>query len=117
MEITTAVIAGEYGEIIAEFSHLEFFLKLRYGLSVADIEITETPGYWRVKTPCDGRGKCNHPLHGVMFNEGGLSHTVRYLDSGRNRHGQFESPYKTWELWKKIVETVQSLSLVKEVSA
>ena len=117
MEITTAVIAGKYGEIIADFSHLDFFLQIRYGLSVTDIEITETPGYWRIKIPCGGRGKCDHPLHGVMFNEGGCHHTVRYTDAGRNRQGQFESPYKTWELWKMVAETVQPLSLVKEKRA
>jgi hypothetical protein len=65
-------------------------------LTVDDLEVTEVPGYWRIKTACGGRGHCASPLHGCLFNEGPVRHTIHFTDPSRDRSGRFASPYRTW---------------------
>lgn len=61
-----------------------------------DYEPTETPGYWRSKTPCGGlAGGCREPLHTFLFNEGPTHHTRAFRDP-RREDGRFASPYRTW---------------------
>ena len=75
----------------------ERHLKLRYGLTPADVEKTEAPGYWRKKELCGGAGVCNAEIHTFLFNEGPMHHNVCFFDSGRDEKGRFVSPYRTWK--------------------
>ena len=54
------------------------YLDMRYRLTPSDVEPTDTPGYWRERRPCEGAGKCRHPLHACLGNEGGVRHTVEW---------------------------------------
>jgi hypothetical protein len=58
------------------------FLQMHHNASPEDFEPTETPGYWRRKKPCDS--SCREPIHGYLFNEGGIRHTV-YKESLHQR--------------------------------
>ena len=82
-EITDAVKTGEWGEVIWDFTDLEWFLRHRYHCKIIDIEITETPGYWQMKKPCQGKGHCKHPIHQTLFNESGMQHSIKYIDEPR----------------------------------
>lgn len=79
------------------------YLKRHYGLTPDDVELAETPGYWVIKQPCGGRGKCSSPLHSFMFNEGPTQHTIEYLDDYRGEKGRFISPHRTWRECRKAL--------------
>lgn len=80
---------------------LSNFLKWNFHLALDDIEITDEPGYWREKEACAGlKGGCRNPLHGYLFNEGPIYHTIQYLDPGRV-NGRFSSPYITWKILRE----------------
>lgn len=66
-------------------------LDRRYRAKLEDVEPTETPGYWKFRHTCGGRGLCQEPLHSFVFNEGGTQHTLQYHDPGRDR-------FATWRL-------------------
>lgn len=72
------------------------YLKWSFRLSPADVEITQIPGYWRIKTPCRGAGACSSPLHSCLFHAGPIHHTVSFFDPGRDERGRFSSPCRTW---------------------
>jgi hypothetical protein len=63
-----------------------------YRVSMEDVEITETPGYWRDR---EAKMHPGHPLHGCLGNEGPFKATYRYLDQPRV-NGRFASPTRTW---------------------
>lgn len=69
----------------------------RSGLTPNDLEPTDTPGYWRILQPCGGRPVCHNALHGTLFNEGPVQHTISYFDPQRDQRGRFTSPYRTWQ--------------------
>jgi len=72
------------------------FLQMHHNASPEDYEPTETPGYWRTKKPCDS--SCREPIHGYLFNEGGIRHTVYFEDCQRVK-GKFapkEERFKSW---------------------
>lgn len=71
-------------------------------VSIDDLIITDTPGYFRLKKKCGGRGICNNPIHTFLFNEGGIFHTISFFDNARDKtNGRFISPYRTWETLKE----------------
>jgi len=68
-----------------------------YHVEMADVVITDTPGYWEQRTPCGGRGQCRAPIHAFLFNEGPIHHTFTYFDSGRDpATGRYASVTRTW---------------------
>lgn len=83
--------------------NFERFLAIKHpGINISDLEPTETPGYWQLKTPCGGRaGGCKHPIHRVLFNEGPCCHTISFFDCTRGKDGRFASPYRTWEVFRR----------------
>jgi len=78
--------------------NLENYLKLYHrNITIDDLEITDTKGYWRIKKPCGGlKGGCRNQIHTTLFNEGPIQHTISYFDNTRDSNGRFTSPYKTW---------------------
>lgn len=70
----------------------------RYRTTLADVDITDTPGYWKRREPCGGRGACREPIHGTLFNEGGIRHTLSYFDPVRDEYGRFRSTTRTWSV-------------------
>ena len=74
-----------------------WWLDLYHRLKPEDVEPAETEGYWQIRRACGGlAGGCRHLLHGFMFNEGSMHHTVCYTDSRRAKNGRWSSPYITW---------------------
>ena len=78
---------------------------LRYhheNISIDDLWITDVKGYFRLKKKCGGKGVCSNPIHTCLFNEGGVHHTISFLDDTRDRlTGRFLSPYRTWNVLKE----------------
>lgn len=73
------------------------YLQIYHSLTPDDVEPTGTPGYWRIKQPCGGKGRCLSPLHYCLGYEGPIRHTIDYLDDYRDEKGRFVSPYRTWK--------------------
>lgn len=74
-------------------TYLKFF---HPGITINDLEISDTPGYWRLKKPCLGYPQCRHPIHRCLFEEGPTYHTISYFDTKRDETGRYISPYATW---------------------
>ena len=75
---------------------LERHLRTYHSLTLEDVEITDTKGYWKIKKLCDET--CHHPIHTCLGCEGRSHHTISYALHGRNEKGQFESPYEVWNI-------------------
>ncbi len=72
-------------------------LLTHHHLSVDDVVITETPGYWEMKEPCDPK-TCSSPLHGYIGCSGAIKHTVSFAEYGvRDQLGRFVSPHRIWK--------------------
>lgn len=78
---------------------LRHYLRLYHRATLDDVEITDVPGYWKRKLPCDGQGSCHSPIHWCLGNQGQIRHTISYQDEGRV-NGRFASPYRTWRTIK-----------------
>lgn len=72
-----------------------------FGITPADVEPTETPGYWRRKIPCKGAPECREPLHSTLFNSGPVHHTISFYDDARDAQGRWSSPFATWHAARK----------------
>ncbi len=77
---------------------LSFYLRHHYSLTLDDVEIADTRGYWVIKKPCDSN--CHHPIHSTLFNSGRSRHTISFQPGGRNSKGQFMSRYRVWDAIK-----------------
>lgn len=73
-------------------ARVAWHMRMKYRVEMQDIEITETPGYWRDKEPKMHHG---HPLHGCIGCDGPFRATYTYFDTPRE-HGRFASPTRTW---------------------
>jgi len=74
------------------FSRVAWHMRMKYRVEMQDIEITDTPGYWRDKEPKIHPG---HPLHACLGCEGPFRATYTFFDSPRLK-GRFASPTRTW---------------------
>lgn len=63
-----------------------------YRKDIADLEITDTPGYWSDREPQMHPG---HPLHGFLGCSGPFKATYTYFDPPRH-NGRFASRTRTW---------------------
>jgi hypothetical protein len=72
--------------------------KLRYGVELDDLEISEVPGYWHDKTAKHHKG---HPLHSCIGCDAPFKATYAYFDNIKGVDGKFQSPHKTWMLLKE----------------
>ena len=69
------------------------------GLTLADVEILDSPGYWEIKEPCGGRGACSSPVHQAFGWDAPVKHTVTFTEHGRrDERGRFVSPYRAWRI-------------------
>lgn len=76
---------------------VEMSMRIRYRVSLDDLEITEVPGYWRDRVPKMHPG---HPLHSCLFCDGPFRATYTYSDSNRVG-GRFASPTRSWAALKR----------------
>jgi len=67
-------------------------MRLHYRVSLDDLEMTDTPGYWKDKQPKMHPG---HPLHSFLFCDGPFRATYTYFDPPRIG-GRFASVTRTW---------------------
>ena len=73
------------------------YLWTHHRLKPKDVVISPVRGYWERREECGGKGKCDHPLHYTMFNEGPANHTIHFAQYGaRDRSGRFVSPFAVW---------------------
>jgi hypothetical protein len=77
---------------VGEWSRVAVHMRMKYRVEMQDIEITDTPGYWRDKEPKMHPG---HPLHGCIGCDGPFRATYTYFDPPR-AHGRFASPTRSW---------------------
>lgn len=81
--------------------HFRFY----YRAAMEDVAITDTPGYWKYKQSCGGRGVCPAPIHACLFNEGPIRHTLSYFDPGRDpRTGRWQSTTRTWRIMRESAQ-------------
>ena len=71
-------------------------MRMKYRKGLDEMEITETPGYWRDR---EAKMHPGHPLHGCIGCDGAFKATYTYFDRGRER-GRFASPNRTWRILK-----------------
>jgi hypothetical protein len=88
-------------------NNLSRYLRIYFPkLTIDDLEISDSRGYWYIKKPCGGReGGCTNMIHTTLFNEGSMQHTISYTDDFRGRNGKFKSIYETWKTIKKTCRT------------
>lgn len=67
-------------------------MRLRYQVSLDDLQQTDTPGYWQDKEPKTHHG---HPLHSCLGCDGPFRATYTYFDPPRTG-GRFSSTTRTW---------------------
>lgn len=77
-------------------------LQLHYRLTPDQVELADSPGYWRKLEPC-GTG-CRNELHGCVGFAKPIRHTVSYFDPPRDAAGRFASPYRTWRAQKAAAQ-------------
>jgi len=63
--------------VVEAIERVRKYMWTRYHVSLDDIRITSTPGYWEDREPKIHAG---HPLHGCLFCEGPFRATYVYLD-------------------------------------
>lgn len=68
-----------------------------YRKNMADLEITDTPGYWCDREPQIHPG---HPLHSFLGCSGPFKATYTYFDPPRHHNGRFASRTRTWAALK-----------------
>lgn len=77
------------------------FMKSRYGVSLDELEITDTPGFWRDK---EAKIHPGHPLHGCIGCSGPFKATYLFNDHYRDEKGRWASPTRTWRKLYNDVE-------------
>jgi hypothetical protein len=73
-------------------------MKLCYGVSLSDLEITDVPGYWKDKEPKNHRG---HPLHGCIGCGDPFRATYVFFDPHRDHLGRWSSKTRTWAVLRQ----------------
>lgn len=83
------------------------FLYWNHKLKPADVELTGTPGYWRIRKPCKGAGRCGNPLHATLFGGAPMQHTVYYEDRtdtrGAYRCRAKKDRFRTWMYFGGVI--------------
>lgn len=67
-------------------------MRLKYGVDLSDLEISDVPGYWRAR---EAKVHPGHPLHGCLGCAGPFRATYTFFDPPRTR-GRFASRTRTW---------------------
>jgi len=79
---------------------LQSFLDLNHrGVQVGDLDITDTPGYWKVRSGCSGGQHCRHAFRGELGPcDGTTELTIYFAEHGRDSKGRFLRPYRVWRM-------------------
>ena len=71
-------------------------MRLYYRIPLADMAITDVPGYWRDREAMLHKGR---PMNGCLFCGGPFKASYQYLDRPRDAiTGRFASPYRSWRV-------------------
>ncbi len=73
-------------------------MRLKYRVPLAEMEIADTPGYWRDREPKTHPG---HPLHGCLGCQGPFRATYTFHDPPRDKRGRLASTTRTWKALKE----------------
>ena len=77
---------------------VNWYLETYYRITIGQVEITDTPGYWRSKKPSFNYSLTEKPFYCTYS----FYDTDLYLyNSGRDKRGRFISPYTTWRIIKE----------------
>jgi hypothetical protein len=79
-------------------------MRVKYRVGMDEIEITDTPGYWRDK---EEKMHPGHPLHGCIGCNGLFRATYTYFDPPREK-GRFASPTRPWAALRPNTEAKPS---------
>lgn len=79
---------------------VEMSMRIRYRVSLDDLEITEAPGYWQDRV---GKVHPGHMLPSCCLCAGPVLSTYTYFDSNRVG-GRFASPTRSWAALKRAEE-------------
>lgn len=74
------------------WNRVDSHMRIKYGVGLDSLDITETPGYWRDK---EARFHVGHPLHSCFGCNGAFKATYTYFDTMR-ANGRFASPTRSW---------------------
>ncbi len=77
---------------------LSWHLRTYHGMTLEDVKITDTRGYWRCRQACGGRGECASPLHNAIGCDDGVQHTIPFVEDLRDEQGRFISPFLVWDI-------------------
>lgn len=76
------------------YDRVRKYMKNKYNKDLADLEISDVPGYWRDKFACNN---CRHPIHLTLGNSEPTYHTYYFTEPGRDENGRFLRPFRAWE--------------------
>lgn len=76
------------------YDRVDFYMRVKYRRSLSEMDITDTPGYWRDREAKIHEG---HPLHGCIGCDGPFQATYTYFDEPRSQ-GRFASTTRSWRL-------------------
>jgi hypothetical protein len=84
-----------------EVQEFIYFLS-RQKLSLDDVQIASSRGYWELKELCPGGERCKHAFRGYIGPcSGGGRLSIHYATYGkRDGNGRFLSPYLVWDHFK-----------------
>lgn len=82
-----------------EIRILEDYLLYYHNLKIEDVEITNQPGYWKVKKGCPGGNKCRHAYRGALGPcKGGDELIIHFDEYGkRDKNGRFIDKFRVWK--------------------
>lgn len=74
-----------------------------------DLELTDTPGVWRVTKGCPGGKDCTHAFRGALGGcNGDVDLVIRFEEWGkRDDNGRFVSPYQEWYKQKQHADEAE----------
>lgn len=85
------------------YDRVDFSMQIRYRRSLSEMEIADTPGYWRDREPQMHPG---HPLHSCIGCDGPFKATYTYFDEPRSK-GRFASTTRSWRLLRDAALNVE----------
>ena len=88
------------------YDRVDFWMRTKYRRSLSEMEITDTPGYWR---DCEAQIHEGHPLHSCIGCDGPFKATYTYFDEPR-AHGRFASTTRSWRLLRDASGPVEESS-------
>lgn len=101
-DLLTQATVSDTEEGSKRLNTFEQYLEIYHrGVSIGNLKVTNSPGYWRVKGGCPGGENCQHAFRSTMGSCNGRELTIYFVEYGkRDGRGKFLSPFEEWRRWK-----------------